>query len=892
MDDCINAFKTGNKSMAERLLPHTTRPRPADVITSFKFRSLVATVTMVFLLHLAAYWGWKDIVILLVTKYNCVVNKRDDKGHIALHYAAYNGHLDVVKYFTTELRCKPENSNNDGETSLYLACENGHLNIAQYLINVHQCNPSCRCNDDGAYGWTPLHAVCRDGHLHIAKYLITEVHCDPSCEDSDGETPLHIACHNGHFDIIEYLINEEHCDPSCKDKTGETPLHVACFHRFVRIVRLLLSSKRVNPLAENMRGETPLYYAGDDYDIISIFKPFDDCKCKPIHTFTKVILVGDSKSGKTTVAKRLANKSKSKHKLTDVERFTAGIIPLYIEGKNKLGNFVLYDFASQQEYFSSHEAVLERLMGKFAVMFVCMVNLSESKKQICESLHYWISFVDNACSTAEGKSQMVIVGSHADKVTSEETEEKSSLLQEIAVGRIKHQEFIGYVSMDCRDIDASFYLSSILTNGQKSIIACQPNISYKCHVLYAFLRTKLNVTGCTLDTLIAAIAKENDPSLPNDPTVLTELLTTLSDKGLILFVQRLWVIVKIKSLLHELLRTIFAFPHFKEYCNLASNTGVVPVSNLLKVFPDYNLKMLIGFLKSLNFCRPLDPSVLQYTNLQTTLPHSTADLLFFPGLVQSKRPKNLVLQGKLKFGWCLKCIDPHMFFSSCFLHDLLLSVAYKFPLESQVASSSVSGLQRTCTVWRNGIFWRNLDNITTVIELLDKNRCVLVAMSCDDTSPVEHAELRSSLIALVSRLQQQYCSRLNVCEFLISPDLIQKYPLDNLPDSCLFEIQHVAQSMLQKKKCVPSYKDGHGYLTKEALPFEPYHQLIISSPSIIQIFNPNKADQLVPGPLLQEVKKLCRQLKGPLKFNKLREHLDRLSLFAGRDPLVSYVAVL
>ena len=96
-----------------------------------------------------------------------------------------------------------------------------------------------------------------------------------------------------------------------------------------------------------------------------------------------------------------------------------------------------------------------------------------------------------------------------------------------------------------------------------------------------------------------------------------------------------------------------------------------------------------------------------------------------------------------------------------------------------------------CRVWKNGIFWRNYDNITTVIELLDNNRCVLVAMSCDDSTPVEHAELRSSLIALVRHLQQQYCPRLNVCEFLISPDLIQRYPLDNLPDSNLFGIHHL-----------------------------------------------------------------------------------------------------
>ena len=49
--------------------------------------------------------------------------------------------------------------------------------------------------------------------------------------------------------------------------------------------------------------------------------------------------------------------------------------------------------------------------------------------------------------------------------------------------------------------------------------------------------------------------------------------------------------------------------------------------------------MLVGFLQSLNFCQLVEPSVLEITNLQTTPSHSTADLLFFPDLVQSERTR-------------------------------------------------------------------------------------------------------------------------------------------------------------------------------------------------------------------------------------------------------------
>ena len=854
----IIEFKNGNKLMAEQLLPSI--PQPATITTTFEFGLFhCELISLVSLLHLAAYWGWRSVVTSLVSVYNCAANCKDKKGHIPLHYAASNGHLEVVKYFIVELHCDPMDKNQNGETPLHYACGNGHLNIAQYLIK--------------------------------------EKHCNPSCEDNDGLTPLHWACEHGHLNIAQYLIREEHCNPSCEDNGGWTPLHYACHWDHAHIVQYLLSTGRVNPLTKNESGRTALSYASRKYDIIKLFEPFEECRTAfPVHTFTKLILTGDSGAGKTTITElivRLAS-STAVECVTDVQRYTAGIVPHHIQSK-RVGNFVVYDFAGQQEYYSSHDAVLEQVMRRSAAMFLCVVNLSKSEEKICASLHYWLSFIDNACSTAEGRSHVVIIGSHADQVMSS-VEEKSSLLQTIiATRRIRRQEYIECIAMDCRktNTDASRRLIATLTNSQKAITASQPVIHYYSHVVYAFLRTKLNVVGCTLHDLVSAIAKENDSSLPSDQSVLTEILTTLSDKGLILFIrhhQSSWIVVKTEALLNEINGTLFAPRQFKEHRDLASNTGIVPVSNLHKVFPDYNSDMLVGFLTSLDFCRPVDPSVLQYTNLQTTPSHSTADLLFFPGLVQSARPDSLVQQlGALEFGWCLRSMDPHEFLSSRFLHLLLLSVAYEFPLASRFNPySSVSGLQRKCTIWRNGIFWRDDNNTCTVIELLDNNRCVIVAMSY--TSTVEYAKLRGSLIVLIRRLLHKHSPAPEVCEFLISPDLVRQYPIDTFPDTDLFDMCDVARSILQRKPVILSHGDGRGHLKAQSLPFEPYHLL---APSYVsQLFNPNMADQPVPGPLLQKVMQLCRQLKESLKVSELREHLDKLSLFAGRDPLVSSVAVL
>ena len=134
-DECVNAFKRGNKHVAEQLLPHT---RPAAGVDS-RDRELILPVSMVSLLHLTTYWGWTDIGAVLVTAYGCAANC----GRFPLHYAAINGQLDMVKYLVVEQHCDPMDKNKYNETPLHYACINGHLNIVQYLISELHCNPSC-----------------------------------------------------------------------------------------------------------------------------------------------------------------------------------------------------------------------------------------------------------------------------------------------------------------------------------------------------------------------------------------------------------------------------------------------------------------------------------------------------------------------------------------------------------------------------------------------------------------------------------------------------------------------------------------------------------------------------------------------------------------------------
>ena len=527
---------------------------------------------------------------------------------------------------------------------------------------------------------TLLHLAAQHGWVDVVIDLITKYKCDTNYKDFHGRIPLHYAASNNHLEVVRYFINEQHCDPMTRDNNGDTPLHIACNHSHIRIVQYLLSTGKADPLAKNKYGRTPMYFASrhdNNNDLLKLFQSFSQCERDfPVHTYTKLVLTGYSGTGKTTISQLillLANETGflsalSSGRVPNIECLTAGIIPLHVKSKVKeVGNMVIYDFAGQQEYYSGHAAVLERIMRNYAAIFVCIVDLSQSMDKISESIHYWISFIENACSSAQGSSHVIIVGSHADRVkSSQELREKTSLVESIAESRVKQLRYGGFVSMDCRESKSkeARHFRSLISTSQQAILSSQPSMSLYCHVLYAFLHTNLGKTSCTLQELTSALASEKDFS--SDSTLLTESLTSLSDKGLILFLQNQehpqssWVVVEKDVLLREVNGTLFSPHNFKQYHQVASNTGIVPIATLEELFPQYNSKMLVGCLESMEFCHPVDLSTLQATNLKATSssPSSGANHLFFPSLVKEHRPGDLFSP---RFGWCLGCSDPHQY---------------------------------------------------------------------------------------------------------------------------------------------------------------------------------------------------------------------------------------
>ena len=241
--------------------------------------------------------------------------------------------------------------------------------------------------------------------------------------------------------------------------------------------------------------------------------------------------------------------------------------------------------------------------------------------------------------------------------------------------------------------------------------------------------------------------------------------------------------------------------------------------------------MLVGFLEVFELCHRVDLSGTS-TNLVSRETHTSGDAesyLFFPCLLSACRPRTISTTSEgvseFSFGWCFSLKnEEQQFFTSRFLHVLLLCLAYTFPL----ASAQHARHAKHCTVWVNGISWDNDEGIRTVVELIEHNQCVVVAMSHRaETRQLEYLKHRSSVIKLVLDLQQELGPHFNTIasEYLIDLPLLKRWSTDDLcvSTSSLLPIENVCRSMLLHKPYILTNTGVYSDLsTKQVLEFEPY----------------------------------------------------------------------
>ena len=701
-------------------------------------------------------------------------------------------------------------------------------------------------------------------------------------------------------------------------QNGDSLLHLACANGKIDVISYLLHTGKVNLLAHNNHQNTPLeevrLYDSNRLEILKMFEPFEKSRQDfPVDSYRKVFFCGNMTAGKSSLAQCIiyrADKPSDYHYdpsqcVQGVQLETAGINYHNVHS-HEVGNIILYDFAGHHEYYSSHAAVLENLMLRTPAIFTVVIDSTKGFNYFENQLYYWFNFIENACANLTKPSQVIVIGSYADQFTGCYDEFKLHV-NYVVKDAIRKQEYRGFVAMECHRPGGKGFPEFIvrLRESCKAVHDKSDSISYYCHVHYAYLQT-LQKVAMSINELIESLKALGDPSLPSDETVLVNYLSILSDKGLVLFLRKeivsnSWIVINKSSLLAEVNGVLFNQKIKRLPIPTSSNTGIVHVSVLQELFPTYDTRMLIDFLKSMEFCHNvIDLETLNAitTNLSSSDDVSNVDVLFFPALITAEPPSDLNEHFKSGFGWCLYCPNPFQFLSVRFLHVLLLRLAYLYSLPRHRKAgkldkkSPMQQLNRRCTVWKNGIYWKHTNDV--VVEVTDHNRCVTVFFSND--KGVESQKICCSVIKLVLSLQKQFCP-CKIEEYIIPPGSLADIRGKAISERILYRVNDVAHEMLLSKEIFDHNEVQDSRINvKHICPHEPY---ISIAPAVIHaLFSTSKANQVIPERFLQHIQEFASNIMSSYKTSKgstysdVASHLNDYSFFTGQNPLVSYSSII
>ncbi len=112
---------------------------------------------------------------------------------------------------------------------------------------------------------------------------------------------------------------------------------------------------------------------------------------------------------------------------------------------------MFYDFAGHKEFYASHDSVLSNaVVGASSAIFLIVIDLSESNEEFEGKVQYWLHFLESKCSKATVKPHVIIVGSHADKVKSEEKPRKAEVAKTAATLVQSSLHYAGSVAINCQ----------------------------------------------------------------------------------------------------------------------------------------------------------------------------------------------------------------------------------------------------------------------------------------------------------------------------------------------------------------------------------------------------------------------------------------------------------
>ena len=233
------------------------------------------------------------------------------------------------------------------------------------------------------------------------------------------------------------------------------------------------------------------------------------------------------------------------------------------------------------------------------------------------------------------------------------------------------------------------------------------------------------------------------------------------------------------------------------------------------------------------------------------------------------------------------CPDPNQFLSTRFLHLLLFTPSYIFCLPCETRAGKIVDcdpqiqmLARRCDIWTNGIYWKN-DGVEVIVEVTEYYRCVTVITSMTDIKKSHN--IFNNVIKAVLKLSEMHSFKRE--EYFIAPSDIAKARSLPVIERTLYNISDVARSVLAKCKVSDdSYTKMVG-IEQIVGANDPF---LCISPSVTKALFSD--DLPLREDYLQHIVDRCSYFTSSLLSSShvsIKERCSQLSVFAGRNPLVS-----
>ena len=913
-------------------------------------------------LHAACESGSLDVVKLILEKYSvmdlstCSILGGNSEGNSPLHTACLIGSLDIVLYLIQNASCDIYSFNNKQQTPLYCALMNAHEELVIKMMSLDIFDPK----RDYMKGQPLLHCVLKESIFGccygLFESLIRMNICNINQCNESGNSVLHsavlfsissggeIISFSGkaipvsefeyrRFDPIffmavwEFLLSTDGISIiNHPNENGDTPLHLIC--QFVGylldthskceyICKMLLNygNSTVTPSLshKNKYGKTPIQvapyslyrllisYGANPNDVYEEFAAvLNKYKTEqPLDPRMKIIVLGNSTAGKTTLIEALKADENSDRDIIQVNGPTVGMTTS-LHQSEALGQVKFHDFAGQPEYESNNSAFLKASLCSTSLaqapIFILTVDASKISS-VEKVLKYWLSFIKNhSPAQLEPPPHLITVASHIDLVPQNDHQmilkKIETAMNSVQSWRIKS---FGPILLDCRKVgtEAMESLTELLSQSCSSLRSCI-EIDCRCHILFTrliewfqetpaikfesiqkMIRNEVAATS-TRDPFFEFISPVDvcrpDTLLPFATDALLTLIESLHSGGhLILLkgqeckdVEDYWIVMDNDSLYKKVSGTLFAPDNFNMHPTLQTNTGVVSSDMLSSLFQDIDITLATKFLEYSEFCQKIvDKHTLQLIDAslcdisddvvktksmslrQPTDP--TCSHYFFPAFIKSDRPNEvwgtLDCMGLSYYscGWYLQC-QPDHFLESRFLQVLLLRLTFSFAAASASSDSSNNQyLFRRCDIWKNGIHWSSRTGVEVLVEVVEQTSAVLMLCRSFEGKEMEAVKLRSAVLKKILDTKEEFCPSTDTDEYLLHPSALKcsGYPDISKPDAKI-HISEVAQAVSNGEPCIIDLNQ-HPIPLEQVLHFDPY--LLIGKDSILSLWSEDLSDQ-------------------------------------------------